>query len=184
VRGQRDEVALELVEPDHLVVTDRLLEEGGGERSDGFEQREVVLRNRESPAGAVGAESAEASPGIHQRQGENGANAELFDDLDRRVRVRARVLDEDDLPALDRAVGEQPGAEVSREPPQLLEVQTVRGHRLDVVAVLQIAKDRGSLEPEGLRDAHADPLENGAEVMRALKGPREVVDGADGRPVR
>lgn len=93
VRGERDELALERVEPLHLLAQRR------HDHPDRLQRRQLALVELERFAAAVAGEEAEAVAGAEERQREHGGDAVGLGQLRRQRPALPHVVDEDRIAA-------------------------------------------------------------------------------------
>ena len=92
VRGERRELALQLVQPPQVALLDRPLEERGDERAERRQQLDLRLVEREDLAALIARQEAETPPVADQRHDDERADAEAAGDSLRHVDVCPGVL--------------------------------------------------------------------------------------------
>src|SRR5204863_1722545 len=103
VRSERSELALQLVKSSQVALLDRALEERGDERTEGRQQLDLRLVEREDLAALVARQEAETPPVADERDDDERAHAEAAGHSVRDVVLATGVLDKDRLARRKRA---------------------------------------------------------------------------------
>src|SRR6266566_1450019 len=133
VRGERDEVRLQLVEAAKLLLRECGLEERGHQRADRPQQLRGARVQLERLSAVIGGQEADAPVLAQQRQDEHAADAVGLRDPGRQTVLGGDVLDEDEVVRLQRSLEDPPVVEARRELPDLLGRDAVRGKQLELV---------------------------------------------------
>src|SRR6266566_376537 len=117
MRGERDEVRLQLVEPPKLLLREGALEERRHQGADRAQQLRNARVELERLAAVVGGQEADAPVLAQQRQAVLGGD----------------VLDEDEVARLERPLEDPPVVEARRELSHLLSRDAVCSKQLELV---------------------------------------------------
>ncbi len=171
VRGERDELALQLVQASQLPVLDRLLEKAGDQGAEGGQQVDLGLVEEESLCTLVAGHEAETAAVSAERHDHEGAEPEVARDLLRYRFLGARILDVHG-PARGerpRERAEVPDGERRRQRTDLVHRQPVAGEGHERRGVGQEADDPDSLKGEAAGDRGARTLQHRTRAKLAAR---------------